>query len=90
MSRNIPFDLVLARTFSRGIGKDNKIPWRLPSDLKMFKKITTSGLNGNTVIMGRKTFDSMNQKPLPNRINIIVSRNTKIAENEKIKQARSL
>lgn len=55
-SRQIPFDLVLARTISRGIGKNNQLPWKLPSDLKMFKKITTAGKHGNTVILGRKTF----------------------------------
>ena len=47
------------------IGNDNKIPWYLPNDLKYFKKITT----GNTVVMGRKTFESIG-KPLSDR-NII-------------------
>ena len=55
-SRQISFDLVVARTLKGGIGKDNKLPWKLPSDMKMFKKITTSGLHQNSVIMGRKTF----------------------------------
>jgi len=55
-SRQIPFDLVIARTIKGGIGKDNQLPWKLPNDLKMFKKITTSGLHKNSVIMGRKTF----------------------------------
>ena len=52
------------------IGVDNKLPWYIPDDLKRFKKLTT----GNVVIMGRKTYDSIG-KPLPNRMNIVVSRN---------------
>lgn len=51
------------------IGKDNDLPWRLPNDLKFFKELTI----GNNVIMGRKTYDSMNG-PLKNRENIIVTR----------------
>jgi dihydrofolate reductase len=54
--RQIPFDLVIGKTIAGGIGKNNNLPWRLPSDLKMFKKITTSGPHKNSVIMGRKTF----------------------------------
>ncbi len=42
-TRQIPFDLVIGRTLKGGIGKNNKLPWKLPSDLKMFKKITTYG-----------------------------------------------
>lgn len=62
--------LMVAFTENRVIGKDNKLPWRLPSDLKNFKKITT----GKTVVMGRKTFDSIG-KPLPNRFNVVISSN---------------
>lgn len=51
------------------IGKDNKLPWHFSTDLKFFKNLTT----GNTVVMGRKTFDSIG-KALPNRDNIVVSR----------------
>ena len=51
------------------IGVDNKLPWDLPEDLKKFKEITT----GNVVIMGRKTYESIG-KALPNRINIVVTR----------------
>jgi dihydrofolate reductase len=52
------------------IGVDNKLPWYIPEDLKRFKKLT----RGNVVIMGRKTYESIG-KPLPDRVNIIVSRN---------------
>jgi len=53
------------------IGKGNELLCRLPSDLKRFKAITS----GHTVIMGRKTFESLPKGPLPNRRNIIISRN---------------
>lgn len=51
------------------IGKENKIPWDIPEDLALFKKITSN----NIVIMGRKTFESIG-KPLPNRVNIILTK----------------
>lgn len=52
-----------------GIGKDNGIPWDIPEDRKFFKQKTT----GHTVLMGRKTFNSLGNKPLPNRNNIVLS-----------------
>jgi dihydrofolate reductase len=61
--------IIVARTRDRVIGQDNRMPWHLPEDLKLFKKLTT----GNTVIMGRRTYQSIG-KPLPNRNNIVVSR----------------
>ena len=51
------------------IGKDNKLPWHLPADLKHFKELTT----GHTVVMGRKTFESIG-KPLPSRTNVVLTR----------------
>lgn len=57
----------------RIIGVDNKLPWRISADLKYFKQKTI----GNTVIMGRKTYDSIG-KALPNRRNIVVSSNLKL------------
>lgn len=54
------------------IGLNNTLPWHLPEDLKHFKNLTT----GKTVVMGRKTFESIG-KPLPNRTNIVLSRNNK-------------
>ena len=53
----------------RVIGRGNSIPWHLPEDFKWFKRMTT----GNTVVMGRKTFESIG-KPLPNRETIVLSR----------------
>jgi len=54
------------------IGKDNQLLCRIPSDLKRFKEITS----GHTIIMGRKTFESLPNGPLPNRRNMIITRNT--------------
>ena len=72
--------LIVARS-SPGdvIGSDNKLPWRLKSDLKRFRRITT----GHVVIMGRKTFESIG-RPLPNRTNIVLSRNTALTNSGEI------
>lgn len=63
--------LIWAMARNRVIGRDNQLPWYLPNDLKYFKRITT----GKPVIMGRKTYESIG-KPLPNRTNIVVTRDT--------------
>lgn len=60
--------LIVATSENNVIGKDNKLPWHLPNDLRYFRKIT----KGKTVIMGRKTYESIG-KPLPDRRNIIIS-----------------
>ena len=60
--------LVAACSRNWVIGKDNQLIWHLPEDLKRFKKLTT----GKTVLMGRKTFESIG-RPLPNRTNLIVT-----------------
>ena len=54
------------------IGKDNTIPWHYSADLKRFKRLTTD----NTIIMGRKTWESLPIKPLPNRRNIVITRSS--------------
>lgn len=61
---------IVAMGENRVIGKDNQLPWRLPADLKHFKQLTI----GNAILMGRKTYESIG-RPLPNRINLIISRN---------------
>src|SRR6195952_4576735 len=61
--------IVVAIAENNAIGKNNQLLWYLPADLKHFKDITT----GHTVIMGRKTYDSVG-KPLPKRRNIIITR----------------
>ena len=55
---------------NRVIGVNNTLPWHLSEDLKHFKSLTT----GHTIIMGRKTYESIG-RPLPNRRNIVISRN---------------
>ena len=61
--------LIAAMAKNRVIGRQGDIPWKIPGEQKMFKKITL----GHTVIMGRKTFESLKQ-PLPQRTNIVVTR----------------
>ena len=60
----------IARARNGVFGKDGALPWRLKSDLQMFKALTL----GKPVIMGRKTWDSLPIKPLPGRANIVLSR----------------
>ena len=62
--------IIVATDAANGIGIRNTLPWRLPEDLAFFKRTTT----GHAIIMGRKTFESIG-RPLPNRRNIVVSRN---------------
>ncbi len=62
--------IVVAAAENGVIGKDNQLLWKLSSDLKRFKNITS----GHYILMGRKTFESIG-KPLPNRTSLIISRN---------------
>ncbi len=61
--------IIVAHDLERAIGIDNQLPWHLPADLAYFKKITS----GHTIIMGRKTYESIG-RPLPKRRNIVLSR----------------
>ncbi len=63
--------LVAAADENGLIGRNNALPWRLPADMKYFKNLTM----GHTVIMGRKTFESIKCKPLKGRTNVIITRN---------------
>jgi dihydrofolate reductase len=60
--------IIAAVARNRVIGSEGRLPWRLPEDLKRFKRLTT----GHTVLMGRKTWESLG-KPLPDRRNVVVS-----------------
>jgi dihydrofolate reductase len=62
--------LILAMADNGVIGRNGAIPWRISDDLKRFKQLTL----GKPVVMGRKTWDSLPKKPLPERINIVVTR----------------
>lgn len=78
---------IAAISNNRCIGKDNKLPWHIAEDLKHFKAMTTaetdpysdSGVKG-IVIMGRKTFESMGSRPLPARVNFIITTQMDYAE----------
>ena len=77
--------LIAAMTARRVIGKDGRMPWRIPEESKLFQKLTT----GNVVVMGRKTFASIGGAPLRNRENIVISR-TLPAETDGVTVCRSL
>ena len=66
--------IVVAMDDNRLIGSKNQLPWHLPADLAYFKKLTT----GKSILMGRKTYDSIG-RPLPNRRNIVITRNANIS-----------
>ena len=63
--------LIAALARNRVIGRDNQLPWRLSADLKHFKSLTM----GKSIVMGRKTWESIG-KPLPGRTNIVVTRDS--------------
>ncbi|KTC32705.1 diacylglycerol kinase [Pseudomonas sp. ABAC61] len=71
MKKSLPLSLIAALAENRVIGVDNSMPWHLPGDFKYFKATTL----GKPIIMGRKTWDSLG-RPLPGRLNIVVSRQT--------------
>lgn len=66
-------NIIVAASNNNCIGKDNDLPWNLPTDLKRFKELTT----GHIVVMGRKCWESIPEKfrPLPNRTNVVITRN---------------
>ncbi|GAU22063.1 hypothetical protein TSUD_309670 [Trifolium subterraneum] len=75
------YQVVVAATQDMGIGKDGKLPWRLPTDLKFFKEITTTTSQSgkkNAVVMGRKTWESipLQFRPLPGRLNVVLTRSS--------------
>lgn len=63
--------IIAAAAENNALGKDNKLLWHLPDDFKRFKALTT----GHHIIMGRKTFESF-PKPLPNRVHVVITRQT--------------
>ncbi|MDR3272155.1 MAG: dihydrofolate reductase [Flavobacteriaceae bacterium] len=77
--------IIVAVDENNAIGKDNRLLWHLPDDLKRFKKLTQN----HAVIMGRKTFESIG-RPLPNRLNIVVSQNSKYSVPDGVQLVHSL
>jgi len=81
--------IITAMNKDRVIGKNGELPWHYPEDMKHFKDTTT----GYPVVMGRKTYESLpkNYKPLPNRTNIVLTRNPeKLELKENIEVAKSI
>ena len=77
---SIRLSMMVAKASNNVIGRDNKLPWYLPNDLKYFKKVTF----GKPVIMGRKTWESL-KGPLPGRTNIVITRQPDyVAEGAKV------
>ncbi|MGB6084478.1 dihydrofolate reductase [Moheibacter sp.] len=68
---NLKLIIIVAKAENNVIGNENQLIWHLPNDLKHFKNLTS----GHPIIMGRKTFESIG-KPLPNRTNIVITRNS--------------
>jgi dihydrofolate reductase len=81
-------NIIVAADNKRGIGKENTMPWKIPQDLHRFQLITKS----HTVIMGRKTWESLPEKrrPLPDRFNIVISRDKNYKLPEGVALAGSL
>ena len=78
--------IIVAKAQNNIIGKDNKLLWHLPEDLKRFKNLTT----GHTIIMGRKTFESLG-RVLPNRKHIVFTQNPDFKVNdENVKVVHSM
>lgn len=75
--------VAIAKNFA--IGKDGKLPWHYPADLKFFKNTTT----GNAVVMGWNTWKSIG-KPLPNRINLVLTRSEQLNEQPAVKLCRGM
>lgn len=85
------FSIIVAADLNNGIGKNGKIPWHLPTDLKYFSKITR-GSGKNAVIMGRTTWESLPSahRPLKDRINIVLTRNADLELPINVEKAQSL
>lgn len=67
--------MILARSVDNVIGINNDIPWKCPADMEKFREITSGP--GKAVVMGRNTWESLPKKPLPNRMNIVITSDPK-------------
>ena len=64
-----PISIIVAIAQNNAIGKDNQLLWHIPADLKRFKQLTT----GHTMVMGKRTFESLPIRPLPNRRSVVIT-----------------
>lgn len=79
--------IIVAASINNAIGKHNQMLWNLPEDMRFFKNTTW----GYPLIMGRKTFEALGNKPLPGRFNIVISRRPGYsAGNQEVQEADSL
>jgi len=72
MKTDMTISLIWAMDDNRLIGQNNSLPWKLPADMKWFRQHTL----GKPIVMGRKTYESFGGKPLPDRTNIVITRDT--------------
>lgn len=72
--------LIFAQDLNGAIGKDGKLPWNVPEDLNLFKMLTV----GKAVVMGRRTWESIGSKPLPNRRNYVISSQNNLIPHENL------
>ena len=70
--------LIVAAATNDVIGRDGRLPWTLPSDLRRFKDLTM----GKPILMGRKTWESLPRRPLPGRANLVISRQAAVGEKD--------
>ena len=85
MDASMEIALIVAMAKNGVIGRENRLPWRLPEDLRYFKKVTM----GKPIVMGRKTFDSIG-KALPGRTNIVISSQSDLLLPEGVRLASSI
>jgi len=69
VNRKKQISIIVAIAKNNAIGKDNQLLWHISEDLKRFKQITS----GHQIIMGKKTYESLPKRPLPNRTNIVIT-----------------
>ncbi len=84
--RTLKINLIAAMGENRVIGVGGGLPWRLPDEMKHFVRVT----RGHTVVMGRRTFESVGCKPLPNRLNIVLTRDACYAVPAGVKKAANV
>ena len=73
-------ECIVAMSRNGVIGNNNQMPWHIPEDLQYFKRITQNSV----VIMGRKTFESLPKRPLPNRVNIVLTNKEIVSNDENV------
>jgi dihydrofolate reductase len=79
-------NIIVAMDKNQGIGLNNKLPWHLPADLRYFKRVTEH----NIIVMGRKTWESIGCKPLPNRSNVVLTRDGLMKDYKKYRDCATL